>query len=136
MPPSRQLRQRLEDLPDNLLETPAGELSSEETTSQLWDIYLFPLIRYAVEDVDQNPTLPAIQVRRTAYSQTPDALICPTPGTSPRLHREDKNWAVFDEFAPQILALAQHVEDGRLGTSLELRINEEGARSIVMKVGS
>lgn len=40
-PPSRQLRQCIDDLPDNLLETPAGELSSKETTSHLWDIYLF-----------------------------------------------------------------------------------------------
>jgi hypothetical protein len=134
MPPSRQLQQRVDDLPDNLLETPAGELSSEETTTQLWDIYLFPLIRYAVKDMDQNPTLPTTVVRRTLYSQTLDALICPTSGSSPRLHREDKSWTVFNAFAPEILALARHVEDGRLGTSLELRTNEEGARSIVMKV--
>jgi len=134
IPPSRQLRQCINDLPDNLLETPAGELSSEETTSHLWDIYLFPLIRYAVRDVDQNLTLPAIQVRRTLYSQTPDVLICPTKDTPPRLHREDKSWTVFDTFAPDILMLAQHVEDGQTGTALELRVNEEGARSIVMKV--
>ncbi len=134
MPPSRQLQQCLNDLPDNLLETPAGELSSEETTTQLWNIYLFPLIRYAVKDVDQNPTLPATRVRRTIYSQTPEALICPTQGTSPRLHREDKNWTIFDRFAPEILVLAQHVEDGQLGTSLELRTNEAGARSIIMNV--
>jgi hypothetical protein len=134
MPTSRQLQQRVDDLPDNLLETPAGELSSEETTTQLWDIYLFPLIRYAVKDMDQNPTLPATVVRRTLYSQTLDALICPTSGSSPRLHREAKSWTVFNTFAPEILALARHVEDGRLGTSLELRTNEEGARSIVMKV--
>ena len=136
MPPSRQLRQRVDDLPDNLLETPAGELSSEETTTQLWDIYLFPLIRHAVKEIDQNSTLPTIVVRRTLYSQTPDALICPSLGSSPRLHREDKSWMVFNKFAPEILALAQHVEpeDGQLGTSLELRTDEEGARSIVMKV--
>jgi len=118
MPPSRQLQQRVDDLPDDLLETPVRELSSEETTTQLWNIYLFPLIRYAVKDVDQNPTLPTTAVRRTLYSQTPDALTCPTSGTSPRLHREDKSWTVFNAFAPEILALARHVEDGRLGTSL------------------
>jgi hypothetical protein len=134
MPPSRQLQQRVDDLPDDLLDTSAGELSSEETTTQLWDSCLFPLIRYAVKEVDQNPTRPALVVRRTLYSQTPDALICPSSGTSPRLHREDNSWTVFNAFAPEILALARHVEDGRLGTSLELRTNEEGARSIVMKV--
>ena len=134
MPPSHQLQQRVDDLPDDLLDTSAGELSGEETTTQLWETCLFPLIRYAVKDVDQNPTRPHTVVRRTFYSQTPDALTCPTSGTSPRLHREDKNWMVFDAFAPEILALARHLEDGRLGMSLELRTNEEGARSIIMKV--
>lgn len=134
MPPSRQLQQWLDDLPGNLLDTPSGELSSEETTTQLWDVDLFPLIRYAVKDVDQNPTRPTKVVRSTLYSQTPDALICPTSGASPRLHYEAKSWTVFNTFAPEILALAQHVEDGRHGTSLELRINEEGSRSIIMKV--
>ena len=134
MPPSHQLQQRVDDLPDDLLDTAAGELTSEETTTQLWDSCLFPLIRYAVKEVDQNPTRPALVVRRTLYSQTPDALICPSSGTSPRLHREDKSWTVFNAFAPEILAIAQHVKDGQLGTSLELRTNEEGARSIIMKV--
>jgi hypothetical protein len=132
--PSRQLRQRVDDLPAELLETSAGELSSEETTTQLWGIHLFPLIRYAVKDVDQNPTLPTTVARSTLYSQIPDALICPASNTSPRLHREDKSWTEFNAFATEILALARHVEDGRLGTSLELRTNEEGARSIIMKV--
>jgi hypothetical protein len=134
MAPSPQLLQRVDDLADDLLDTPARELSSEETTSQLWDMCLFLLIRYAVKEVDQNRTRPTTEVRRTLYSQTPDALICPTAGTSPRLHREDKSWQVFDTFAPDILSLARHFEDGRLGTSLELRANEEGARSIIMKV--
>jgi hypothetical protein len=134
MLPSRQLHQRLDDLPDDLLDTAAGELSSEETTTQLWDSCLFPLIRFAVKDTDQNPTRPATVVRRTLYSQTPDALIGPTSGTSPRLHYEAISWTVFNICAPEILALAQHVEDGWLGTSLELRSNEEGARSIIMKV--
>jgi len=79
MPPSPQLTHCIDNLPEDLLDTPAGELSSEETTAQLWDILLLPLIRYAVKDVDQNPAKPAIKVRRTLYSQTPDALICPTP---------------------------------------------------------
>jgi hypothetical protein len=134
MSPSPHLQQAVNRLPDNLLDTAAGELSGEETTTQLWDICLFPLIRDAVKEVDENPTRPALAVRRTLYSQTPDALISPTSGTSPRLHREDKSWAVFDAYAPEILALAQHVEGERLGTSLELRTNEEGARSIFMKV--
>jgi len=131
IPPSRLLSLRIDDLPDA---TPAGELSSEETTTQFWDYSLFPLIRYAVRNVDQNSTLPAIKVRPTLYSQTPDALICPTRIASPRLHREDKSWTVFDAFAPNILALAQHVEDGRLGISLELGPDEVDARSIIMKV--
>ena len=135
MSPGPELQLRLNRLQNNVLETPAGQLCSEQTTTLLWDYDLFPLIRYAVQEVDQNPTLPVIQVPGiTLYSKTPDALICPTPGASPRLHREDKSWTVFNHFAPEILALAQHVEDGRLGTSLQLGINEEGARSIVMKV--
>jgi hypothetical protein len=131
MPPSRHLSLHIDELEDA---TPAGELSSEETTTQLWDSNLLPVIRYAVKDVDRNPTLPAIQVRRTLYSQTPDALLCPTPGASPRLHCEHKSWTVFDAFAPEILALAQHVENGQLGTSLELGLNEVDARSVVLKV--
>jgi hypothetical protein len=133
-PPSTLLQLLIERLPASLQDTPSGELSSEETTAQLWEFTLFHIIRYAVQEVDQNPTGPSTVLRRTSYSQTPDALIRPMLGTSPRLHREDKNWTVFDTFAPSILTLAQHVEDERLGTSLELRINEEGARSIVMKV--
>ncbi|KAF5384079.1 hypothetical protein D9615_003428 [Tricholomella constricta] len=135
IPPSRQLQQCIDNLPDNLRDTSFGELSSEETVNELWGFYLFPLIRYAVQDVDQNPTRPAKIVRSTLYSQTPDALICPTSSSSPCLHYEGKSWMVFNAFAPKILALAQHVEDGRVGTSLELRINEEGARSIIMKLG-
>jgi hypothetical protein len=73
-------------------------------------------------------------VNGTLYSQTSDTLISPIRGTSPRLHRENKSWTVFDALAPQILALAQHVEDGQLGTSLELKTNEVDARSVVMKV--
>jgi hypothetical protein len=134
MPPSPQLQQRVNDLPRDLLDTSARELSSEETTTQLWDMCLYQIIRYAVMEVDQNPTRPTTEVRRTLYSQTPDALICPTAGTSPRLHREDKNWEVFDTFAPDILALARHSQNGQLGTSLELGINEEDERSIIMKV--
>ena len=41
---------------------------------------------------------------------------------------------MFDTYAPEILTLAQHTEDGQLGTSLVLVANEEGARSIIMKV--
>ena len=134
LPPSDRLQECVNHLPNDLLDTPAGELSSEETTKQLWENCLFPVIRHAVKDVDRNPTGPRIVVRTAAYSQTPDALICPAVDTPPRLHREDKNWMVFDAFAPEILALSQHLEDGQLGTALELRSNEEGARSIVMKV--
>lgn len=74
-----------------MLETPAGELSSEETTTLLWDYDLSPLIRYAVKEVDQYPTLPAVQVRRTLYSQTPDAFDMSHlghSGTSPHLHQD------------------------------------------------
>ena len=131
MLPSRRLQHRIEDLP---VPTPAGELSSEETTAQLWDYNIFPVIRYAVQEVDQNPTLPSTKVGTTLYSQTPDALICPTQDAPPRLHREDKNWRAFDAFAQDILALAQYVEEGQPGTSLELGLNEVGARSIIMKV--
>ena len=128
LPPSNLLQQLIEHLPASLKDTPSGELSTEETTAQFWDFTLFHIIRRAVQEVDQNPTGPSIAVRRTLYSQTPDTLISPMSGASPRLHREDKSWKVFDTFAPSILTLAQ------LGTPLELRINEEGARSIVMKV--
>ena len=132
--PSPCLREAVNGLPDDLLDTTAGELSSEETTTQLWDLCLWPIIRYAVKEVDQHPTRPISEVRRTLYSHTPDALICPVKGTLPRLHREDKSWSVFDTYAPEILTLAQHTEDGQLGTSLVLVANEEGARSIIMKV--
>jgi hypothetical protein len=44
MLPSHQLHQQLNDLPDDLLDTAAGKLSSEETMTQLWDSCLFPLI--------------------------------------------------------------------------------------------
>jgi hypothetical protein len=134
MAPSSTLQLTVNELPDELLETSAGELSSEETTTQLWGIHLFPLIRYAVTEVDQNPTRPTLVMKRTLYSQTSDTLICPASGTLPRLHRENKSWAVFDAYAPEILALAQRVEEGWLGTSLELRSNEQGARSIIMNV--
>jgi hypothetical protein len=133
MPPSPHLQYIINRLPAELLQTSAGVLSTEETTTQLWDFCFRPIIRYAVQDVDQNPTLPTTVVRRTLYCQTPDALICSNSDTSPRLHREDKSWTVFNAFAPEILALARRVEDGRLGTSLELKTNEEGARSLVMK---
>jgi hypothetical protein len=134
MPPSTHLQHRVTSLPNDILDTPAGELSTEDTTEKLWDFAFFPVIRYAVKDVDQHAKPSTTEVITTLYSPTPDDLICPTSSTSPRLHYEAKSWAVFDAFAPQILALAQHVDGGRLGTSLELRINEEGARSIIMKV--
>jgi hypothetical protein len=56
MLPSSRLREAVNGLPDNLLDTATGELSSEETTTQLWNICLFPLIRNAVKEVDENPT--------------------------------------------------------------------------------
>jgi hypothetical protein len=110
MPPSSRLQQIGNGLPDDLLNTAACELSSEGTTAQLWDSCLFPLIRYAVKEVDQNPTRPALVVRRTLYNQISDTRICPSSGSSPRLHREDESWAVFDVYTPEILALAQRVE--------------------------
>jgi hypothetical protein len=84
------LQYAVNSLPDDLLDTAAGEISSPETTTQLWDICLFPLIRGAVKVVDKNLTRPALVVRRTLYSQTPDTLICPAKGTSPRLHEKTK----------------------------------------------
>ena len=73
-------------------------------------------------------------MRRTLYSHTLDVLICPVKGTPPHLHQEDKSWSVFDTYALEVLTLAQHIEDGQLGTSLVLVANEEGAQSIIMKV--
>ena len=134
MPPSPDLQLGINRLPARLLDTPARQLSTEETTSLLWSSYFLPIVRDAVTEVDQNPMGPTLEVERTLYSQTPDALISPTDGTSPRLHQENKSWAVFDAYAPQILALAQRTADGMLGTPLELRVNEQGARSIMMKV--
>lgn len=67
--------------------------------------------------------------------ETRDFVISSTPETSPRLYYDIKSWSVFDAFALDILSLAQHVEDGQLGTSLELRVNEEDARSVIMKMG-
>ena len=129
------LQQFLDNLSDDLLHTPYGELSSEETTTDLWNIYILQLIRYAVRDIDQNPTLPVKPLTTpTLYSETRDFLISSTQDTSPCLYYDIKSWSVFDAFALDILSLAQHVEDGQLGTSLELRVNEEDARSVIMNV--
>ena len=134
--PSHRLQYLLDNLCDDLLSTPDRELSSEETTSGLWNSYILQLIRYAVEDIDQNPTLPVKPLTTpTLYSETRDFLISSTPDTSPRLYYDIKSWSVFDAFALDILSLAQHVDsDGQLGTPLELRVNEEDARSVIMKV--
>jgi len=135
LPPSPRLQQFLDNLSDDLLHTPYGELSSEETTTDLWKIYILQLIRYAVRDIDQNPTLPVKPLTTpTLYSKTGDFLISSTPDTSPCLYYDIKSWSVFDAFALDTLSLAQHVEDGQLGTPLELRVNEEDARSVIMKV--
>ena len=134
MSPSTRLRSRLTDLQNSLFQTPVRELRGEATTSLFWSTDLFPIIGSAVSEVDQNPTLPAMDPSRTLYSQTPDGVIRPTEDDSPRLHLEYKNWWVFEAFAPDILTLAQHVEDGQLGTSLELGDLEVDARSIIMKV--
>jgi hypothetical protein len=87
-PPSPHFQVAINRLPNNLLDTSAGELSNEKTTSRLWDVCLFkPIIRDAVQEVDENPTRPAtLEEERTLYNQTPDALICPVPGAPPRLH--------------------------------------------------
>lgn len=99
MPASPRLQQYVADLPEVLLDTPADELSSQ--------VNYFSPIRRVVQDVDGNPTQPT-------HAVTPDALVCPASGTSPCLHREDKSWAVFDAYAPEILALAQYVEAFRV----------------------
>ena len=52
----------------------------------------------------------------------------------PRLHREDTSWMEFDTYAEEILALAQHDENGQLGTPLELKTRAQHGRYIVMKV--
>lgn len=136
LPPSLRLQQYLDYLPEDLLTTFSGALSTEETTNELWARCLWPRIRYAVRDVDQNDTLAVGLLKSwTLYSESPDALISPTSGTSPRLHYEAKGWSVFNALAPQILELAQHVEGGQVGTHLELRINEEDARSVIFKIG-
>lgn len=82
-------------------------------------MYILEAIRYAVRDIDQNPTLPAKPLTTpTLYSETRDFVISSTPETSPRLYYDIKSWSVFDAFALDILSLAQHVEDGQLGTSI------------------
>ena len=134
MSPSTRLQSRLTDLQNSMFQTPARELRSEATTSLFWLSDLFPIIGSSVSEVDQNPTLPAMDVSRTLYNQTPDGVIRPTEDASPRLHLDYKNWRVFDAFAPEILTLAQHVDGGQLGTSLELGNLEVDARSIIMKV--
>jgi hypothetical protein len=112
--PSLRLQQYLDYLSEDLLTTFTGALSTEETTNELWARYLWPRIRYAVRDVNQNDTLAVGLLKSwTLYSETPDTLISPTSDSSPRLHYEAKNWSVFNALAPQILALAQHVEDGQ-----------------------
>ena len=78
--------------------------------------------------------LPVMDTNRSLYSQFPDGVVSPTPGALPRLHLEYKNWRIFEAFAPGILTLAQHVDGGPIGTSLELGNFEVDARSIVMKV--
>ena len=73
MPPSPHLQVAINRLPNNLLDTSAGELSSEETTSRLWHVCLFkPIICDAVQEVDENYTWPVtLEEERTLYSQTP-----------------------------------------------------------------
>ena len=134
MSPSLLLELRLMALQNGLFQTPARELRSEATTSLFWLTDLFPIIGSSVSEVDQNSTLPAMDLGRTLYNQTPDGVIRPTEDASPRLYLEHKNWRVFDAFAPGILTLAQHIEGGQLGTSLELGNLEVDARSIIMKV--
>jgi hypothetical protein len=135
LPPSLRFQQYLDYLPEDLLTTFTGALSTEDTTNELWDRCFWPRIRYAVKDVDRNDTLAVGLLKNwTLYSETPNALFSPASGTSPRLHYEAKSWSVFNALAPQILALAQHVEDEQVGTYLELRINEEDARSVIFKV--
>ncbi len=134
MSPSPLLQFRLVALQNSMFQTPVRELRGEATTSLFWSSDLFPIIAALVSEVDQNPTLPAMDPSRTVYNQTPDGVIRPTEDASPRLHLEYKNWQVFDAFALDILTLAQHVEGGQLGTSLELGDLEVDARSIIMKV--
>src|SRR5262245_44250666 len=86
MSPSPRLQDRITGLPMDILETPAGELSSEDTTEKLWDFNFFPVIRLAVKEVDQHATPSTTEVETTIHSHTPDELICPTSNTSPRLH--------------------------------------------------
>ena len=50
--PSPCLREAVNGLPYDLLDTTAGELSSKETATQLWDLCLWPIIYYAVKEVD------------------------------------------------------------------------------------
>lgn len=134
-PPSPRLQNYLNCLPEDLLRAGLGHLSTEETTVEFWDYCLFDRIRYAVMEIDQNDALPAEEAIRTLYDHTPDALILPLPNTPPALHYEAKSWHVFDKFAPDILTLAQHDEDGQTGTYLDMGINEEDARSIIFKLG-
>jgi hypothetical protein len=102
-------------------------LQGEGTTRDLF-YKLWPPIQFAVQEVDDNTSLPQIDSQATIFSQIPDGLLSPYAEQPPQLHLKFKSKSAFSRYAHQIVAMGQGV------TPLELGNCEIGARAIIFKV--
>jgi hypothetical protein len=132
-PPSPWLLEKINSLAHVISEEP---LSDEATTITLF-ANIFRVVKSAVQEVDQNTSLPEIKNQMRQFSQIPDLLIRPHDTAGPTLHWENKSSKVFDAHAPRILSMGQQIQEGGCrGSYLRFSQRETDHRSILFKVST
>jgi hypothetical protein len=133
--PSTNLQASLDSMEGNIDRHPAlgGGLTNEKSSAFYWDCFQ-PVISDAVEQIDQNLSVPRYSEQSRIFSIDPDAIIHPSRFAGPRLLREHKSPSVFEHHAPKIVEMGKGMMNGQHGSPLYLDEPEEGHRSILFKV--
>jgi hypothetical protein len=133
--PSTILQHFIDFLPTHILHTSTcvHGLIDETCSTNFWGCF-DQVICAAVQQIDQNASVPGSFHSQVKHFQSPDRVIFSSSTSGPRILREDKSPSVFNRHASKIVEMGKGDMDGLHGSPLSLGAAETDHRSILLKV--
>jgi hypothetical protein len=132
--PSTALQHFIDFLPTKIESTSTllHGLIDETCSTNFWNCFDQVICR-AVEQIDQNVSIPGSFRSPGLFSQMPDRFMSSSRISGPRLLREDKSPSVFQRHALKIVEMGKRMVDGLHGSPLYLSGTESSHKLILLK---